>query len=152
MAARKTHSEEERDEIVAFIAMLLSQQVTKGQIKNMVRNQYASKEFSARTLETYVSRAREKVAEWSGLDATKVREQIIAMLQGMFTGSLKPFERLAVVDRFMMLFNLAPAEVNLHHSGTGPGGAVVNIIEIVDGSAHDTDPRTPANAGDSPAQ
>jgi len=123
---RKTANEEERDSIVTFAAMLLSQEMTKADVKRQLQKRYARYNFSARSLESYLCRARAKCIEWSGLDATKVREQIVAMLQGLLCGHLKVAERLQVIDRLVLIFGLnAPAKF----AETNPDGAALTDDE-----------------------
>ncbi len=108
---RKTASREEQDAITCFAAMLLSQEMTTADVKKQLQKRYAMYNFSPRSAEKYIHRAKEKVAEWSGLNADTVRSQIVAMLQGLTRGHLKVGERLAVLDRLVLLFGLnAPAK------------------------------------------
>jgi hypothetical protein len=119
---RKKRSREEQEEIIAFAAALLSQNPThsKREIKKLLRNRYAASNFSARTLESYLSRAREKLRDWSYLPAQTVRERMNAMLQGMLRMSLKVEERLRVLDRLIQIYGLAQAPVVVTGKDAGP--------------------------------
>lgn len=106
-AGRKTPSTDEAFEITAFAAALLSQLMTKGQAKKALRQRYASYDFSARTLERYISRARKLVEQWSAMPESDVRSQVASLLQGMLRGNMKVYEKLSVVDRIIAIHGIA---------------------------------------------
>jgi hypothetical protein len=116
--ARQTASADELDLRICFTATLLSQLKPKCQIMAMLKQRYGC---SARTCETYITRAREKLLEWTGKSKEQVRFDVVGLPFGALSSSNKIGEKIAIVDRIIAIFGLeAPRGLEIGNQDSTP--------------------------------
>jgi hypothetical protein len=116
--ARQTASADELDKRISFTATLLSQLKPKGQIKATLKQRYGC---SARTCETYLACAREKLLEWTGKSREEMRVDVVGLLSGALRGSNKVSEKMLIVDRIIAIYGLeAPKGLEIGNQNGTP--------------------------------
>jgi hypothetical protein len=134
---RSSSSARELEQRIEFTAYLLGQMVPKGQVKTLLRRRYqnrSGKPISARTCEDYISRAREKLIEWT----QKPKEEHVTEAAAYYVTTIQNAqatisEKLRARERLDALYGIN-APIRHAHGGdpdAPPIQAVPEVREIV---------------------
>lgn len=136
VAARKTASAEDLGERIEYVASLLGGGLLKSEVKDAIRQRYGD-DLSARTLETYVSRARELVVKWTGQTKDEHVVEAVAFYRSVLASpTAKMREKLIARERLDLLLDLEPSKkFDLRGKDGGPlqarvAGAVSNYASL----------------------
>lgn len=118
MAPRKMKSEQELDGYVEFAALLLSKMLPKHQVKKAIRKRFSEEhpgeDLSPRTLETYISRGRQLLVEWSGKSKEEHFNDAAAFYLQMIQTGENDHVKLQARARLDSLYNLDGPLVHIH--------------------------------------
>jgi hypothetical protein len=101
---RQTINKDELDKRISFVAFLLSQMRPKGEVKQAIMKMW---QCSARTCETYFSRARSRLSEWSGMTKDAARSRLLEWAWGQMQADIKLWEKLGVFREIKEIMGLA---------------------------------------------
>jgi hypothetical protein len=128
---------EEMDERIDQTVKLLARRLFTSDIKRVLMAKY---DVCARTCETYISRARELILEWSGKSKEEHRQDALALFESVVRSDAPAKERMEAQAHIVALLGLAAREgngrpsvnvlVNVWDSFAGlPAGQVPDVIE-----------------------
>lgn len=126
---------EEVDERVEFTAFLLGQRLPKGEIKRLLMAKYknaAGDAITARTCETYLSRARALLVEMTGRPKKEhVTDAAAFYLTTIQSSQSNVDQKLRAQDALVRLYGLeAPASLTLKSDPEAPLQVNVNAIVV----------------------
>lgn len=125
---RQTKSDQELEQRVEFTALLLGRDLPKSEIKRVLKSKYSC---SAQTCESYISKARALLIEWSGQTKDELFVESVSFWRSIIQGPRsKDGDRMRARERLDALYALEPPR-QVHAQLTGPNGGPVEIEQQV---------------------
>ena len=117
--------------IIDFVAILVARRQPKSVVKKLVNEKFFKDDpVTSRTIENYLARARELIAEISGKSRDQHRIDAVAFYDSVITGPDADLrERMVAMEGLRELLNLDEPKMTKHEL-TGKDGGPVEILAL----------------------